>query len=110
MSLIAMKESEMSGVSLLVLIQPSNAIEHNLKTVPGSTGEIFISIWYPVLKKNLRYKAIQRIVNVLGDDTIQKEMQIEECLWNKFRHTSITSCDVERSFCAHKLIFTNKHH
>ena len=87
----------------------SNFIEE-LYLVPGLCGNKMKIKIQNVVKRNPDIEEIFQIGKIMRHETISSLMTVPFTLWSKYKNAPITSCDVERSFSAYKLILTDKRH
>lgn len=81
-----------------------------IQNVPGDFGRVLKSKYDAVINRNPDFNVIAKIYNVLKGETIEGPEEVQPQYWSRFKYSPITSCDVERSFSAYKLILTDKRH
>lgn len=81
-----------------------------LRKVPGRVGDIVATKVEYVLNNNPDLSVLLDISNVLSGASPTIPETVKREFISKFKYAPITSCDVERSFSAYKLILTDKRH
>lgn len=80
------------------------------KTIPGPCGQKISQKVDSVLARNEDIDDIFKVADILLDKNSTQPPEISSALWSKYKFAPLTSCDVERSFSAYKLILTEKRH
>ena len=136
----AMKKLETVGLPLTESIDLVSGVVENLENIPGNCGkkvrhefvlkkmntqQKFINLstldihfrflqikkkLRAVLKRNTNFNLLSKVSDILKGANVQGPQEIPPHHWCMFKYAPITSCDVERSFSAYKLIFTDKRH
>lgn len=102
---------ESGGVPLTDSIALTSSMLQGLHAAPGPCGQVISKKIDDVLKRNPAFEDIVKVGKILsGENTLATEIQISGNFWSKFKYAPVTSCDVERSFSAYKLILTDKRH
>lgn len=81
-----------------------------IKNTPGELGEEIQTKLKQVLKRNPDFKTIKKINKLLNltSGTHIEVFNIPKENIIKYKYAPLTSCDVERSFSAYKMIFSEK--
>lgn len=74
------------------------------ENIEGTVGSTYHAKMQAVLARNPGYEIIQTIVDILRGERISKTLPWEPATVASMKFAPITSCDVERSFSAYKLL------
>lgn len=106
-----MTKLESVGLPLTESIEIAKSCIEDLKTIPGSCGQRISEKIQQILNRNPGVKEIFRVNDVLKYmPSSEIPEDIPSSLWSKYKYAPVTSCDVERSFSAYKLILSEKRH
>lgn len=106
-----MKSLETVGMPLTESTSIARSVIKNLQQIPGSCGTKITQKIKNILTRNEHLQEIFNVADVLLSNTeAQAPEEISPSLWSKYKFAPITSCDVERSFSAYKLILLEKRH
>lgn len=106
-----MTKLESVGLPLIESTGIARSCIEDFKAITGSCGQMVLEKIQQILNRNPGVKEIFRVSDVLKympNSEIPEE--IPSSLWSKYKYAPVTSCDVERSFSAYKLILTEKRH
>jgi len=89
------------------LFQEAENIVHN---IAGELGKDLKQKWEAILKRNPDFNIISKINNILNlnAEDLCGLQPVKNDNIVKYKFAPITSCDVERSFSAYKMIFGEK--
>ena len=108
---IVMTKLQSVGLLLTESLEIVNTCIDDLKAIPGTCGQLVSEKILLVLDRNPGAKEIFKLCNVLKNTpNCECPEEILSSLWSKYKYAPITSCDVERSFSAYKLILSEKRH
>lgn len=99
-----MKKLETRGMPLTESMDLIFNTMKNIKEIPGEYGKEIIFKFDSVLKKNPGFTTMSKISEILKGNNVEELPEITSHYWSKFKYAPITSCDVERSFSAYKMI------
>lgn len=105
-----MKELEAIGMPLTESVQIARSCINSLRETPGFCGSKIKMKIDNVLERNPGIREIFKLSKIIACKTTQPPEEIPSNLWSKYKFAPITSCDVERSFSAYKLILSDKRH
>ena len=106
-----MTKLESVGLPLIKSTEIARSCIEDLKAIPGPCGQRISEKIQQILNRNPGVKEIFKISDVLKCTPNSKIPEtIPSSLWSKYKYTPVTSCDVERSFSAYKLILSEKRH
>lgn len=101
---------EQRGLSLTKSINIVTSFKSSLENIPGNFGLEICKKFDRILNNNPDFNALHKISRIYCGENIEGPEEIDSKLWSKFQFAPITSCDVERSFSAYKMILTDKRH
>lgn len=107
-----LKKIETKGMPLADSLMLVENIKDSLDEIPGALRTELLTKFNAVLQRNPAFNTISKINRILRNETTEEDLDIEvkSCYWSKYKYAPITSCDVERSFSAYKLILSDKRH
>lgn len=101
---------EAKGLPLAKSIHLFKEAENIIHNITGDLGEDLKEKFKAILQRNPDFNIISKINNILNLNT--EDLSGIEPVTNeniiKYKFSPITSCDVERSFSAYKMVFGEK--
>lgn len=110
----AIKQLETKGALLSESLALVKKVEEAVKLIKTPDAEIYYNKLIDILARNPRLDTVKKINFILNGDRNQaisdSDIDTKPSLYCKYKYAPITSCDVERSFSAYKIILTDKRH